>query len=312
MAFLLPHYRRLNMFWFKNIIIYRLTSAIDFSNIENALQQSKFSDCQPLDWSKFGWDSPLISSDQLHFEANNQLLLVAHKEEKIIPNNVIQKDTNSRIELLEQKEQRKLRKTEKQAIKDDVVRTLLPRTFSKHLFTAIWIDIKRQLIFIDTSSSKRAEDTLALLRKTLGSLPVVPLSFIKLPLEVMTEWITHNNLPQWLTLLEEAELKSFDNKSMIRCKRQDLESDEITNHLEAGKYITKLALAWENHLSFVLKEDGSLSRIKFADDILEKNDDILKEDIAQRFDADFFLMTHELADLIDKLTIEFHGIKETI
>ncbi|QLB20044.1 recombination-associated protein RdgC [Vespertiliibacter pulmonis] len=300
------------MFWFKNIIIYRLTSAIDFSNIENALQQSKFSDCQPLDWSKFGWDSPLITSDQLHFESNNQLLLVAHKEEKIIPAEVIQKETNTRIEALEKKEERKLRKTEKQAIKNDVVTTLLPRAFSKHLFTAIWIDIKRQLIFIDTSSSKRAEDTLALLRKTLGSLPVVPLSFIKLPLEVITEWITHNDLPQWLTLLEEAELKSFNDESVIRCKRQDLESDEITNHLEAGKYITKLALDWENHLSFVLKEDGSLSRIKFADDILEKNDDILKEDIAQRFDADFFLMTHELADLIDKLTIEFHGIKETI
>lgn len=297
------------MFWFKNIIIYRLTSAIDFSNIENVLQQSKFSDCQPLDWSKFGWDSPLITSDQLHFQANNQLLLVAHKEEKIIPDNVIKKETNSRIELLEQKEQRKLHKTEKQAIKDDVITALLPRAFSKHLFTAIWIDLKRQLIFIDTSSFKRAEDTLALLRKTLGSLPVVPLSFIKLPLEVMTEWITHSSFPQWLTLLEEAELKSFDNGSVIRCKHQNLESDEISIHFDSGKYVTKLALSWENHLSFVLKEDGTLSRIKFADDILEKNDDILKEDIAQRFDADFFLMTHELADLIDKLAIEFHGIK---
>ena len=53
-------------------------------------------------------------------------------------------------------------------------------------------------------------------------------------------------------------------------------------------------------------------RQKFADEIREKNDDILKEDIAQRFDADFLLMTEELKLFTRKIIAEFGGIKERI
>lgn len=76
------------------------------------------------------------------------------------------------------------------------------------------------------------------------------------------------------------------------------------------KYVSRLALDWENHLSFTLSEDGTISKIKFADDIREKNDDILKEDVAQRFDADFYLMTQELDSLMENLATEFDGVKE--
>lgn len=295
-------------------MIYRLTTPLNLtsSTVEQQLIQNKFTPCQQGDLSKFGWSNPLTGSELHHFNLGQQFLLVSHKEEKILPAAVIKKETDSRIELLEQIGQRKLRKTEKQAVKDEVIATLLPRAFSKHQFTAVWLDLERQLIYIDTSSSKRAEDNLALLRKTLGSLPVVPISFANPPLEAMTQWLNDDKTPHWLTLLEEAELKSFETDSVIRCKRQDLESDEIAIHLEAGKVVTKLALDWENHFSFILNEDGTLSRLKFADDIREKNDDILKEDIAQRFDADFLLMTEELRLFTEKLTEELGGFKERI
>lgn len=302
------------MIWFKNLMTYRLTSPLSLKadELEPQLQQAKFHSCQQNEMSKFGWSNPLSTSDLLHFNVGQQFLLIAHKEEKMLPSTVVKKETENRIETLEQKENRKLKKTEKQAIKDDVVAMLLPRAFSKHQFTSIWLDLERQLVYVDAGSAKRAEDSLALLRKTLGSLPVVPISFAKQPLDAMTEWLAKGETPAWLNLLEEAELKSFDTDSVIRCKRQDLESDEIAIHLNAGKFVTKLALEWENHFSFVLNEDGTLARLKFADEIREKNDDILKEDIAQRFDADFVLMTEEIRLFVEKLTEALGGVQARI
>ncbi|QLB14211.1 recombination-associated protein RdgC [Mannheimia granulomatis] len=302
------------MIWFKNVMIYKLTSELSLENnaLEALLQETKFTPCSEHDMSKFGWSCPLAGSDLLHFSQGKQFLLISHKEDKLLPANIIKAETEKRIAELEEKEARKLKKTEKQAIKDQAVSVLLPRAFSKHQFTAIWLDLESQLVYVDAASSKRAEDTLALLRKTLGSLPVVPISFVLPPAEVMTSWVAKGHTPSWLDLLEEAELKSFDTDSVIRCKRQDLESEEIVQHLQAGKFITKLAIDWEAHFSCILNEDATLSRLKFADEVREKNDDILKEDIAQRFDADFLLMTEELSAFTSKIIEEFGGIKARI
>ncbi|MGJ0580993.1 recombination-associated protein RdgC, partial [Xenorhabdus bovienii] len=90
---------------------------------------------------------------------------------------VIKKELWSKIEKLEGEQHRKLKKTEKDSLKDEVIHTLLPRAFSKESRTYLWIDNDNQRIVVDANSAKRAEDTLALLRKTLGSLPVTPMMF---------------------------------------------------------------------------------------------------------------------------------------
>ena len=300
------------MFWFKNAMIYRLTKSLDWSEktLSDALENNQYHSCNQSEMSKFGWSTPLKGSELLYFTVGKQILLLAQKEEKILPAHVIKRELDARVEKLEQAENRKLKKVEKQTLKDDVVATLLPRAFSKYQQTALWIDAENNLIYVDAASAKRAEEVLALLRKSLGSLPVVPLTFANEPSLVMQEWVAKESIPQWLVSLEEAELRDANN-GVIRCKQQALDSDEILS-LVNSKYVTKLALEWEEHLSFVLNEDCSLKRLKFAEQIREKNDDILKEDYAQRFDADFVLMTGILSKLTENLLHDFGGEKERL
>ena len=300
------------MFWFKNAMIYRLTKSLDWSEktLSDALENNQYHPCNQSEMSKFGWSTPLKGSELLYFTVGKQILLLAQKEEKILPAHVIKRELDARVEKLEQAENRKLKKVEKQTLKDDVVATLLPRAFSKYQQTALWIDAENNLIYVDAASAKRAEEALALLRKSLGSLPVVPLTFANEPSLIMQEWVAKESIPQWLVSLEEAELRDANN-GVIRCKQQALNSDEILS-LVNSKYVTKLALEWEEHLSFVLNEDCSLKRLKFADQIREKNDDILKEDYAQRFDADFVLMTGILSKLTENLLHDFGGEKERL
>ncbi|AKE11845.1 recombination-associated protein RdgC [Serratia liquefaciens] len=298
------------MLWFKNLMVYRLSRevALNADEMEKQLSAFAFTPCGSQDMAKTGWVSPMGShSDALTHAVNGQIVICARKEEKILPSPVIKQELQAKIERLEGEQHRKLKKTEKDALKDEVLHSLLPRAFSRFNQTFMWIDTVNDLIMVDAASAKRAEDTLALLRKSLGSLPVVPLT-MESPIELtLTEWVRSGDLPAGFIIQDEAELKAIlEDGGVIRCKKQNLISDEIAVHIEAGKLVTKLAVDWQERIQLVLADDGSLKRLKFADTLREQNDDIDRDDFAQRFDADFILMTSELAALI-KNTIEALG-----
>lgn len=295
------------MYWFKNAIIYRLTKNIDFGEIESKLKECQFTPCEPSEISRFGWTAPLETDGNLAYFADNKVLLMAKREEKILPVYVINRELNIRIAALEEKEQRKLKKTERLSLRDDVVASLTSQAFSKFKFTALFIDLKTKLIYVDAASSKLAEDAIALLRKSLGSLPVIPLNFNTAPCEVMTEWIADKE-PNWLILLEEAEIREKNDLGVISCKNKSLLDEDIVELAQSG-LVSKLALEWENNLKFVLRDDGTLKRLKFDDRITEQNDDISKEEIGKRFYADFILMANVLSGLLNELSVEFNGLK---
>jgi len=299
------------MLWFKNMMVYRLNRDIPMSadEMEKQLDAFTFSPCGSQDMSKTGWVSPMGNrSDALTHENKGQILICARKEEKILPSPVVKQALEAKIDKLESEQSRKLRKTEKDSLKDEVLHSLLPRAFSRFSQTYLWIDTVNNLIMVDCASAKKAEDTLALLRKSLGSLPVVPLT-LENPIELtLTQWVRSGDLPAGFALMDEAELKALlEDGGVIRCKKQDLVCDEIANHIEAGKVVTKLALDWQERIQFVLADDGSVKRLKFSDTLRDQNDDIDREDFAQRFDADFILMTSELAALTSNLVEALGG-----
>jgi recombination associated protein RdgC len=293
------------MLWFKNLMVYRLSRDVSLraEEMEKQLASMTFTPCGSQDMAKMGWVPPMGShSDALTHTANGQIIICARKEEKILPSPVIKQALEAKIFKLEAEQGRKLKKTEKDSLKDEVLHSLLPRAFSRFSQTMMWIDTVNDLIMVDCASAKKAEDTLALLRKSLGSLPVVPLT-MENPIELtLTEWVRSGTTAQGFQLLDEAELKAIlEDGGVIHAKKQDLVCDEIAVHIEAGKLVTKLALDWQQRIQFVMCDDGSIKRLKFSDELRDQNEDIDREDYAQRFDADFILMTGELAALIKSL-----------
>lgn len=300
------------MNFFKNAIIYRISNPMSLmaqlATIEQQLLPFQFTPCGSQDTARTGWVPATAFSQTLAHQANGQYLLTVQRQEKILPGPVIKQELNARITKLESEQGRKLKKTEKDSLKDEVLQSLLPRAFTKDSRTQLWIDITSGLIVVDASSARKAEDALALLRKSLGSLPVIPLT-IENPVELtITEWVRSGFAPSGFTIGDAAELKAIlADGGIARVKKQDLISDEIATHIEAGKVVTKLALDWQQRVTFTLTDNVMLTRLKFCDELTDQNDDIDREDVLARFDADFTLMTGELSALIKQLVTALGG-----
>lgn len=300
------------MNFFKNAIVYRLTNPMGLMarlpTLEENLKLLQFTPCGSQDMARTGWVPATEQHQILVHQANGQFLLTIQKQEKIIPGPVIKQELNARITKLETEQGRRLKKTEKDALKDEVLHSLLPRAFVKNSRTQLWIDIGNALITVDAPSARKAEDALALLRKSLGSLPVVPLTIEK-PVELtLTDWVRSGLVPAGFAMCDAAELQHIlADGGVAKVKKQDLTSDEIKTHIEAGKVVTKLAMDWMERISFTLSDSFMLSRLKFCDELRDQNDDIDREDVLARLDADFTLMTGELSALINQLVAALGG-----
>ena len=294
---------------FRTCAVYTLNRDIPLQadEIITQLEACQFTPCGSQDMAKSGFVSPFGKhSDQLVHVSGNFLMLAIRKETKILPSPVIKEALQAKIDKLEAEQSRKLKKTEKDSLKDEVLHSLLPRAFSRNSLSHLVIDTSANRIYT-SASGRAAEDMLALLRKALGSLPLVPLT-LESPIELtLTEWVRSGDLPAGYALKDAAQLKAIlEDGGVINCKKQDLVSDEIANHIQAGKVVTAIELDWQERIQFSINDSGVFSKVRFCDTLTEQNDDISREDVLQRMDADFFLMVGELAALIQN-TIDALG-----
>jgi recombination associated protein RdgC len=292
--------------WFRNARVFRFTKPFEITAeaLEEKLQAEAFKPCGPQETSRQGWVSPMGKhSDLLVHSAGGYHLIALRKEEKLLPASVIKELVDEKAEMIEAEQHRKVRRKEKDELKEEVMLEMLPRAFSKNRRCYAYLAPADGVLVVDAGSAKQAEDLASTLRKSVGSLPVRPPAVEQAPAFTFTGWLNESiDLPASIELGTECELKdTSEDGRVVRCKGLDLQGDEIRSHLDAGMQVTKLAVTWDDNLSFVLDEELGIRRLKFGDTLQEKLDDVDADDAAARFDAAFSLMTLELARLIPGL-----------
>ena len=297
--------------FFKNVFIFTLTHGFNFTaeQLQDRLAENTFTNCAATEFSRIGWTEALgeKNSTLVHSTKNN-LLFCARKEQKILPTSVINDMLNEKVDEKESNSNFTVTNKEKQQLKEDITFELLPKAFSKLTDTHAYIDFENNIIAINASSRNRAEELLALLRKTLGSLPVSSLLPDINAEDTMTAWLTECELPARFEAGTEAEFRGLglDANSTIKIKNQDLLNDDIKSILNDEKTVTKIGLVWNDSLSFVLNEDLSIKRLKFFGLTEERYDDIDSDSISERQIVDFELMSGELNLFIKDLFSVFN------
>lgn len=299
--------------WFKNLRLYRLTEQWSHTpeELNNALEAFSFNPCGSLDTLRYGFVPPLgrHGSEYIH-TTNGYVMICAKKQEKILPSSVINEQLEEKALAISEAESRSVGRKERQTLKDEIIFSLLPKAFAKSSLDFAYIAPQEQLIVVNSSSAKRAEDLLSKLREALGSLRCIPITAKNLPTQVMTHWLQSGKLPNDFELGEECELQAGKDGRVIRCKKQDLSAAEILSHINSGMFVSKLALTWKESINCIIDDQLSVKRLKFEDVISEKANDRNPESKAEQFDADFAIMAGELKQFISTLHAAFGGVQD--
>lgn len=293
--------------WFKNIRVYRLSAPLpmDQAFIEKALSEYKFSPCTGQEAVRTGFSFPLHPSiKQYCHSQSHRWFFAVKRQEKVLPAAVVNEELTPRLEQAEQEAGRSLSRKEKQALKDDLIQSLLPRAFSRSTLTHGYYDSERQWLVINSGSAGKAEDVLGLLRKALGSLPALPwLDNHKLN-QHLQFWLQHQQLPSNFQPGTEVELKAPDDEgAKVRFSNHLLSAEEVQTHLQ-DKLVTRISLQQPDGVRLTITDDAGIKQIQFPEVLLEKNDELGWEDLATRLDADLLIMSECLNQALTAISAQ--------
>lgn len=285
---------------FKNLIAYRLGagwSAPSLSALEEALQGAAFHPCGPTEPLSVGWVPPRGDAHGAMAEAvDGHWILRLAVERRVVPASTIRGELEARCKAIEAEQGRKPGRKEKRDLKEEIVQTLMPRAFAKRTLHWLWLHPAERLLVVGAASTRGAEVMLQPLVDLMADLrhvmPLAPLHTALSPAAGMAQWLSEQEPPAGFAVERDLELKDpGEERSVVRYARHHLALDEIAQHIAEGKMPTRLAMNWEDRLSFVLTDTLALKRLAMAD--VEKTP--AGED---SFDADVAITTGELSGLL--------------
>jgi recombination associated protein RdgC len=291
--------------WFKNLQIYRLPAPWAFTpeQLEAALAANSFTPASSNELLRQGWDSPRGNGSLVHV-VNKQMLILLGTEKKLLPTSVINQVAKAKAAELEEAQGFAPGKKAMKELKERVADELLPRAFSIRSNIWTWIDPVNGWLVVDAASPSKADEVIKHLLKAVDRMPLESLRVQRSPVAVMTAWLETDEAPVGFTVDQDTELRATgESKAAVRYVKHALEPDDIRRHIKAGKQCTRLAMTWNDKISFVLTESLAVKGIKPLDVIKESEAGTRNDE--ERFDGDMMLMTGELskmmADIVEAL-----------
>lgn len=291
---------------FKNLTIYRISGqVVTLNQLEAALHKALFVECGATQEKSAGWVPPRGEAHGALVESiGGQWIARLMIETKAVPGDALARKVKEKAERIEQETGRKPGKKETRDLKEEARLDLLPMAFTKRATTWVWIDPLARALVIDTSSQARADEVASSLVELLPpGFALALLNTKTAPQAAMAHWLNEQEPPEGFTVDRECELKSQDeDKSVVRYANHPLDIQEVLDHINAGLLPTRLALTWDDRVSFTLTQQLQVKGIRFLDSVFES-----QQADEGGFDADVAIATGELGKLIPDLVKALDG-----
>ena len=298
--------------WFKNLIVFRITTewVLSPGELEEQLSYRPLIPCAGYDMQTIGWVPP-GPQDRLVQAINGHLLIALGVDQKILPASVVNQVTKERAEQIATEQGYPVGRRQMRELKERVADELRTRAFSRRSNTCAWLDPQNKLLVVDAAAPAKAEELVATLRDTIPNFGAILLETEKSPAVSMSAWLMFGDAPGHFNIEQDLELQSVkDEKSIVRYVRHPLEGKEVQKHISSGKAPTKLGMSWNGRIAFILTSEFQIKRLQFLDIVKDRSEGQAQA-AEEQFEIDFALMTGELSNLLQELVEQLGGDVKT-
>lgn len=267
--------------------------------LSESLLKAGFKACGPLTERSSGF-MPVFAdaSDSLARRVNGADLIRLRSQSRVLPAAVVNEELEVRIEAYRERMNEAPSPREKRRIKAEARDELMPKAMLKS--DKIWgyVDLKEKVLGIDAAQPTAAERFLRRLSVGVENVNFRPLAFNK-PVQDLLTRVLLGNAPAQFALGRECLMQDpGEPKSKVRWSGFDLADKAIRDHIADGMRLTHLAIIYDNILSFVLDENGVLSKVRIVG-MDDESDD--HQDPLARMDSEFVLTSGTLRLLLADL-----------
>ncbi len=279
------------------------------TGIAEAMAAAAFAPTGPTQERSVGWVPPRAEHGALVESVGGHWFMRLMIETRSVPADAIRREVDAEAARIEKETGRKPGKKERRDLKEDARMALLPHAFPKQCAVGIWLDPERGTLAVDTTSQARADIAITELIRCAEGLVVAMPNTESSPTGAMAGWLASQEAPDNFTVDRECELRAADeSKAVIRYTRHALDTEEISAHVRQGKFPTRVAMTWNDRVSFVLTDSLRLKKLAIMDVVVEGSR-AQGDGAGDAFDADAAITSGELAPMLADLFAALGGLQ---
>ena len=308
----------MSMAFYKNASLAHITGSRPLfrQDVEECLRLMPFRPLESLQLVSEGFVNPvsISATDELTYSVNTCVFFALRTDEKVIPKSAINQLVDAKVKAIEEKEARKVGRKERAELKDAVLDEVTPNALPKQSLLRGYFDLSHRVLVVDSTSPKKLEDLQGMLRTNLflssgGGIAFQPVNVNENMSAVMSSWLLDTYTPEKFSIDDEGEIVAAGGEgAQIKIAKQNMEASDITQLLNAGREVRKLAMTWSDRISFVVAAGFSLSKLNWFDKVELRIAESGSETTEDRRDASMTIMTGDLRELVYDLGECFNGI----